>query len=100
RPRLAADLYLHHHTRRILELEHWYSKHFPVRVARVRIVGVLDGACPALVERVLNLRTDLIVGQVGEKRKRTLSHAHGGSSDGCGGGWHEIRRIGGRVVES
>src|SRR2546425_4141808 len=47
RPRLSAGLYLGHHGRRILELEHWYSKHFPVRVARVRIVGVLDGACPA-----------------------------------------------------
>src|SRR6266436_419226 len=39
---LAAVLQLHQHPGSILQIEHRHAEHFPVGIARVRIVGVLD----------------------------------------------------------
>ena len=39
------------------------------------VIGVLDVNSPAIIQCVFDLRTDLLVGQVREKRKLSLRHA-------------------------
>ena len=59
------------------QLEVRLSPHLPVGVARVGVVGVLDAHRPPLVQRVADLRGDLLVGEVGEEREGSLGDAHG-----------------------
>jgi hypothetical protein len=42
----------------------------------MRIVGVLDHDRPALIERVADLRLDLLVGEVGQEREGSLCDSH------------------------
>ena len=67
---LAAVVDLHQDPGRILEVEHRHAEHFPIGVARVRIVGVFDADRPAVLQRVLDLRGDLLH-RSGRAGKRT-----------------------------
>src|SRR5919106_2724236 len=78
RERLAAGVDLEHDGGRVLEIEHRQPPHLPVRVARMRIVRVLHGHRPAVVETVLDLRLDLLVGERWQVGKRPLGHVHDG----------------------
>ncbi len=64
----------------VVQVEHGVAPHVPVGVARVRVVGVLDRDRPLVVEAVLELSADLVVGQVGQEGEGSLCDAHGGSS--------------------
>src|SRR3569832_2252224 len=72
---LAAIVDLHEEAAGILEIEHGHAEHYPVGVARVRVVGVLDVDRPAVLECVLDLRGDLLVGEIRQKRELTLRDA-------------------------
>ena len=72
----GADL--PHDVLRILDLrvEHGQAPHLPVRVARVRVVRVLDRDRPVVLERISQLRLDLLVGEVRQEREGPLRDAH------------------------
>jgi len=53
----------------------WYL-HTNPRVARMRIVGVLDRDWPVIVQRILNLLRDLLVGQIRQEREGALRESH------------------------
>ena len=61
---------------RVGYLEHRQAPHLPDDVARVRVIGELDRYRPALVDGVLDLRHDLIVGEIGQVGERALGYAH------------------------
>ena len=67
-------------------------------------VGELDGHRPAVGLRVADLRGDLAVGEIGQVREGALSDPHGCSvcvnlAVSNRGGGHDVRGIGGLVVE-
>src|SRR6185437_15068834 len=74
---LAAGAHLRHDPGGIADVEHRSAEHLPVRVARMRIVRVLDGHRPSLVEAVLDLTRDLLVREVGQEREGALGDSHG-----------------------
>src|SRR5271165_2775029 len=95
----------------IAQVEHRQAPHLPIGVAGMRIVGELDVHRPALVETILDLASDLLVGQIGKKREAALGNAHGlgpfrwqglsngKASDGKARGRNEVRRVRRVVVE-
>src|SRR6185369_2459912 len=60
----AAFGKLLHDAGRIAQIEHRQPPHLPIGVARMGIVGEFDVHRPSLFETILDLRRDLIVGQV------------------------------------
>ena len=79
RPRLARPADLAHDDVDVVldEVELRRRPHLPQRVARVRVVGVLDHDRPALAQGVAQLGLDLGVGEVGQVGERSLGDAHG-----------------------
>src|ERR1700694_3663510 len=75
--RLPAGVDLEHDGRRILQVEHRQRPHVPERVARMRIVGVLDRHRPVVVDAVLDLRLDLLLAEVWQIGKCPLGDPHG-----------------------
>ena len=47
----------------------------------MRIVGELEVHRPAVVEAILDLGQDLIVGEIGQEREAALGDAHGNSPE-------------------
>jgi hypothetical protein len=72
----AARRHFVHDAGRVLHVEQGRAPHLPESIARVRVVGEFDRARPALRDRVLDLRADLRIGQVGKERERTLRESH------------------------
>src|SRR6202165_4843974 len=70
--RFATPLHLIESRRCILDVEHRHAPHLPVDVPRMRVVGELHRRSPAMVDPVLDLDLDLLVGQVRKVRERTL----------------------------
>src|SRR5208283_1611326 len=68
-----------HNCRAIVQIEQGQLPHLPVRVARMWIVGVLDRNGPAVSEAVLHLRSNLLLREVRQIRKSTLSNSHSSS---------------------
>ena len=66
------------------DVEHRQPPHLPQHVARMRVVGELDRHRPALVNGVLDLGADLVVGEVGQVGERALGDPHEGSSQDVG----------------
>src|SRR5262249_20078072 len=52
----AAVVQLQQHSGGIAQIEHRHAEHLPVRVARVRIVGVLDAPGIAVAQAVFDLQ--------------------------------------------
>ena len=68
----------------------------------MRVVGVLDRHRPAVVERVLDLRVDLLVGEVRQEREGALSDSHLWlllPSTPIGRRRDDVGHVGGLVVE-
>jgi len=91
----------------IFHVEHRVAVHLPASIARMRVVGVFDADCPVVLQRVLQLRGDLRIGQVGQVGKLALGDAvavvgdhDGGSLCSGGGRGHEVRSVGAFVVEA
>src|SRR5438874_1473983 len=57
---------------RIPDVKHWQSPHFPVGVARMGIVGKFYVDGPVVVQTVLYLHTDFVVGQRRQEGKGSL----------------------------
>src|ERR1700733_6041728 len=55
RMRCTASSDFLHHSRGVVQVKHGKPPHVPVRVARVRIVGVFDAEGPAFAQRVFDL---------------------------------------------
>src|SRR5580658_3213971 len=72
REALPAAIQLEQHPCGILQIEHRHAEHFPVGIARVRIVAVLDAPGVAALEAVLDLQRDFRVRQLGEKAELAL----------------------------
>src|SRR5579883_386259 len=72
---LAARIELHEHAGRILQVEHGVAMHFPVGVARVRVIGVLDADGPVVLERIVELPGELLVGEIRQERELPLGEA-------------------------
>ena len=89
RPRLARSADLAHDDVDVVldEVELRRRPHLPQRVARVRVVGVLDHDRPALAQGVAQLGLDLRVGQVGQVGERSLGDPHGVPPMGPSSGW-------------
>src|SRR5205823_4534837 len=75
---LPAGLHLAHRNVGLIgaEVEQREVPHLPVGVAGVGVVGVLDRDRPAVAQRVVDLRLDLLVGEVGQEREGALGDAH------------------------
>jgi len=71
----TAVVDFHQDAGRVLQVEHGIAEHFPIGIARVWVVGVFHAQGPALVQRVFDLSGDLLIGQIGKKRKLPLRHA-------------------------
>ena len=67
RKSFTAIVDLHQDASGILQVEHRHAEHFPIGVARMRVVGVLDGDRKMVLERILDLRGDLRVGEIGQE---------------------------------
>src|SRR6266481_799181 len=72
----AAGGHLRHGAGGIAQIEHGVAPHFPIEIPRVRIVGVLDPDRPALGQRIVDLRPDFGVRQIGKKGKGALGDFH------------------------
>ena len=73
---LAAFGQFHHHASGVAQVEHRQSPHLPEIVAGVRIVGEFDVHRPALLQAILDLAGNLLVGEIGQERKAALGDAH------------------------
>src|SRR3981189_1961368 len=73
---LTAFIQLHQHPGGITEIEHRQTPHLPEIVSGVRVVGELDVLRPVLAKAILHLSSNLLVGEIGQERKASLSHAH------------------------
>jgi hypothetical protein len=73
---LAAAVQLQHDAGRVAQVEHGIAEHFPVDVARMRVVGVFDADRPALGQAVVDLLDDLLVAEVGQEGEGALCDAH------------------------
>jgi hypothetical protein len=60
----AAFVDLLEDARWILEIEHGIAVHVPVGIARMRVIGVLDTYGPSLLQRIVQLRSDLHIGEI------------------------------------
>src|SRR5207247_434572 len=60
----------------IAQIEHRQAPHLPIGVAGMRVVGELDIHRPAFLETILNLRRDLLIGEIRQEGKTTLGHTH------------------------
>src|ERR1700682_5106156 len=58
--------------RRVLLVEHWQSPHLPVVVAGMRVVGEFDIDGPVIVQAVLYLQANLVIGQLRQEGKGSL----------------------------
>src|SRR5215217_1999271 len=58
------------------QIEQRQVPHLPVGVPGMRVVRVLDGDRPAVAQRVLDLRLDLFVGEIGEEGESALCDPH------------------------
>src|SRR6266566_4844115 len=58
--------------RRIHYVEHRQPPHFPIRIAWMRIISEFDVNRPVIVQTVLHLHPNLIVGQRWQERKCSL----------------------------
>src|SRR5208282_237463 len=63
----------------LLQFKHRKPPHFPIRVSGMRIIRVLDGESPAILEAVPHLRFDLVFREVGQIRKSSLCNSHDSS---------------------
>ena len=63
----AAVSEFHHDSCGILQIEHRKTPHLPVDIPWVGIVGEFDVHCPALVEAILDLSRNLLVGEIGQE---------------------------------
>ncbi len=58
------------------DVEQRKPPHLPQAVARVRVIGELNGDGPALFDPILDLGGDLGVGEIGQAGKRSLGDSH------------------------
>src|ERR1700751_4131981 len=65
-----------HDARGVAQVEHRQAPHLPIGVAGMGIVGELKVDRPALVETILDLAPDLLVGEIGKEREAALGYAH------------------------
>ena len=68
----AAVIDLRQYAGRVLQVKHRVAEHFPISVAGMRVIGVLDTYRPAVLQRIFDLRRDLLIRQRGQKRELTL----------------------------
>src|SRR6266702_134447 len=68
----AALVDLMQNRRWILFIKHWQSPHLPIGVARMGIIGELYIDGPVVVQTVLHLLTNLVVGQRWQEGNRSL----------------------------
>ena len=64
---LAAFAELDQDALGVPEIEHRQAPHLPIGVPGMRIVGVFEVHRPAVVQAILHLRENLIVGQIGQE---------------------------------
>src|SRR6267154_572680 len=74
--RSAAGGHLRHRAGGVAQIEHGVAPHFPIEIPRVWIVRVLDPDRPALGQRIVDLRLDFGVRQIGKKGKGALGDFH------------------------
>lgn len=74
--RLAAFIDLLERARRVLQVKHRGTPHFPIGVARMRIIRVLDRNGPSVFQGVGALHADFVVGELRQERKLSLGDFH------------------------
>jgi hypothetical protein len=72
---LRQLLQFHQNAGGILQIEHRDAEHFPVGVARMRIIGVFDAPGIALVESVFDLQGYFRIGEIGQVAELALGDA-------------------------
>src|SRR6266576_5590473 len=72
REALPAVPQFRQHPGGVLEIEHRHAEHFPVGIARVRIVGVLDAPGVTAVQAIFDLQRDLSVRQFRQEAELPL----------------------------
>src|SRR2546421_1756421 len=68
--------------RRVLHIKHRQSPHLPVGIAWVGVIGELYIDRPVVVQTVLHLHANLVIGQRRQEGKRSLGQvkSHNGTS--------------------
>ena len=74
--RFTAVFKLHHHAFRIVKIKHGQAPHVPIGVSWMRIIRLFETNRPIIFEAIFDLFRDLLVRQIGQKRKTSLSDTH------------------------
>src|SRR6266404_2148204 len=73
---LAALGQFHHHAGSVAKIKHRQAPHLPEIIAGMRIVGELDVHRPTLLQAILDLARDLLVGEIGQEGETALGDTH------------------------